>query len=155
MTKTSRCLALSFLLLSCYSSPADVKIKKACRMANSPPGRCGWCALETLARHHHLKPLYGLSDSNDSRCSATGLEAALAGTGVTYRVQYAGTENQALLKYAVQEGLGAVVGFRELYPGAGGHIVTLVDFTEDSVKLIDSNDQDRRTLTISLERFTY
>jgi hypothetical protein len=155
MIKTTRCLALAFLLLSYSSSPAEVKIKKACRIANSPPGRCGWCAVETLARHHHLKALYGLSQTNDSRCSIGSLEDALAASGVTYRIQYAGEESQALLKYAVQQGLGAVVGFRELYPGAGGHIVTLIDFTEDSVQVIDSNDQDHRTRTMSLDRFLY
>jgi hypothetical protein len=155
MIKRSRWIALTLLLLLPCISWAEVKIRMACRIKNRPPGRCGWCALETLARHHQLTVLYGLTDRNDSRCCPSSLEESLTDSGVTYRIQYPGTYNQAILKYAIREKLGAVVGFRELYSGAGGHIVTLVDLTEDSVKVIDSNDEDRRTRTMTLDRFLY
>jgi hypothetical protein len=55
----------------------------------------------------------------------------------------------------VRQGLGAVVGFRELFPGAGGHIVTLIDLTEEGVQVIDPNDADGRTRRMTLERFLY
>jgi hypothetical protein len=134
---------------------AEVKVPQDCRIKNRPPGRCGWCALETLARLHAFKCLYGLSESHATMCSAVHLEDALTGTGITYRIQYPGDYSEAILRYAVREQLGAVVGFREIVPGAGGHIVTLVDFTEDMVKVIDSNDPDCKTRTMSLDRFLY
>jgi hypothetical protein len=155
MIRTRYGLALGLLLLSCCLSWAEVKIKPDCRIPNSPPGRCGWCALETLARHHKLEALYGLSEKNASRCTAANLQHALDGKGIKYRIQEAGNNDPSILKAAITERLGAVVGFRELYPGAGGHIVTLIDFTEDAVKVIDSNDEDCQTRTMSLERFLY
>jgi hypothetical protein len=88
-------------------------------------------------------------------CCPTSLEEALAGTGVTYRIQYPGDHGRAILHYAVDKGLGAAVGFREARAGKGGHIVTLVDYGEDSVKVIDSNDRDRRIRTMSLTQFLH
>jgi ABC-type bacteriocin/lantibiotic exporter with double-glycine peptidase domain len=148
-------LTLIIVLLSSGVTGAEVKIAAKYRIKNRPPGRCGWCALETLARHHQLTELYELSKDNASRCTAHSLKTALAKTSVSYRIQYPGTMDQEILHYATREGLGAAVGFREPYPGAGGHIVTLVDFTEDSVKVIDPNDQDGRIRRMSLERFLH
>src|SRR5207244_704733 len=45
-------------------APAGVNIPTDCRVPNQPPGRCGWCALETLARHHGIKTLYGLVEQH-------------------------------------------------------------------------------------------
>jgi hypothetical protein len=109
--------------------------------------------LETLARHHRLKALYGITNNHPRRCAPEDLEAALSARDVSYRVQYPGQRDQEILRYAVQHGLGAAIGFRELYPGAGGHIVTLVDFTGDSVKVIDPNDTDGRVRQMTLARF--
>jgi hypothetical protein len=136
----------------CY---AEVPINLSCRVPNRPPGRCGWCALETLARHHHIQVLYGLSDSHSTMSSADSLETFLAGTDVGYRIQYPGDYDEDILQYAIEQNLGAAVGFRELYPGAGGHIVTLIELTDEVAKVIDSNDQDRRTRTMSRDRFLY
>lgn len=155
MTKPIRCLAVVLLLPIAAAGRAEVHVAPACRIPNRPPGRCGWCALETLARHHHLRALYGLTERNSSTCSPVHLEEALGGTGILYRIQYPGSRESAILYYAVREGLGAAVGFRELYPGSGGHIVTLIDIDGDTVKLIDPNDQDGRTRTMSLDRFLY
>jgi len=148
------CLAVTLLLCPC-ALRAEVDIAAGCRVKNRPPGRCGWCALETLARHHHIKVLYGLSRKHASHCSPETLEEVLADTGIRYRIQYPGDDSRAILRYAVRQGLGAVVGFREIYPGGGGHIVTLVEFTHTAVKVIDSNDQDGRTRTMRLEDFLF
>src|SRR5438105_9409600 len=99
MTKAIR-LAVVFLLLCASHSWAEVKIAKACRVTNTPPGRCGWCALETLARHHQIKALYDLREKYACRCSATSLEESLSGTGVVYRIQQPGETSQGILKYA-------------------------------------------------------
>jgi hypothetical protein len=155
MRRPSRRLALALLLLIPCAAAAEVKIAPQCRIKNRPPGRCGWCALETLARHQHIKALYDLTESNASRSDPEDLEEVLDKAGVKYRIQYPGSRSTAILRYAVRENLGAAVGFRELYAGAGGHIVTLVDLTEDSVKVIDPNDKDGRIRTMNLDRFLY
>jgi hypothetical protein len=155
MLRRLRHLALFALLLAPSSVPAEVKVSMACRIKNRPPGLCGWCAIETLGRHHKLTTLYGLTDHHSACCQVSDLEDALDQAGVPYRIQYAGDTNLAILKHAIREDLGAVIGFRELRPGAGGHIVTLIDLTDDTAKVIDSNDVDRRTRVMSLDHFLY
>ncbi len=155
MVKRSLSFALTLLVLLPGAIRAEVKVSAACRIRNRPPGRCGWCSLETLARHHKIEALYGLTEHNASRCDVSNLETTVSEAEVPYRIQYPGQRNQRILHYAVDHGLGAVVGFRELYPGAGGHIVTLIDLTEDTVLVIDPNDADGRTRRMSLDRFLY
>ena len=155
MVKQILSCTLTFLLLLPGAVRAEVKVPAACRIRNRPPGRCGWCSLETLARHHKIEALYGVTQQNASRCDASNLETTVADADVSYRIQYPGYRSQAILRYAVQHSLGAVVGFRELHPGAGGHIVTLIDLTEDTVQVIDPNDADGRTRRMPLDRFLY
>ena len=155
MAKCRWSVALALLLLVPQASWAAVEIAAHCRVKNRPPGRCGWCALETLGRHHHLKPLYGLARKHACRCCPESLEDALAGTHIRYRIQYPGSDGLGILHYAIREDLGAVVGFRECYPGGGGHMVTLVDLTETTARVIDSNDADLRTRSMRLEDFLY
>jgi hypothetical protein len=152
MSKSVYHIALPFLLLPC-AARAEVAIAPDCRVKNEPPGRCGWCALETLARHHRLTALYGLTRKHPSTCSPRSLEESLAVAGVPYRIQYPGSRRRDILRYAIQEGLGAVIGLRKPSPGTYGHIVTLVDFTEAGAKVIDSNDADGRTRAMSRDRF--
>ena len=59
------------------------------------------------------------------------------------------------MREAILQGLGAVVGFRELYPGSGGHIVTVIDFGPQQVLVIDPNDQDKRTRSMPLDLFLF
>jgi ABC-type bacteriocin/lantibiotic exporter with double-glycine peptidase domain len=155
MPRHNRWFALALVLLLPCAAAAEVKIAPSCRIKNRPPGRCGWCALETLARHHRIKCLYDVTEDNATRCDPEDLESALDKAGVRYRIQYPGSRDTAILRYAIRKNLGAVVGFRELYPGAGGHIVTLIEFSDDAVKVIDSNDQDGRIRTMDPERFLY
>jgi hypothetical protein len=155
MNKQMLAFILTVHLLIPGAVRAEVTVSAACRIKNRPPGRCGWCCLETLARHHKIKSLYGLTEHNASRCDVTNLENTVIEAEVPYRIQYPGGRGQAILRHAVREGLGAVVGFRELYPGAGGHIVTLIDLNEDGVQVIDPNDADGRTRRMTLERFLY
>jgi hypothetical protein len=96
-----------------------------------------------------------VTEDHPSTCDAQSLRDFLKERKITYRTQDQGSQDQEILKYAVREHLGAVVGFRELKPGKGGHIVTLVDMTATTVKVIDSNDADGRTREMSLERFLY
>lgn len=154
MTKPIRGVALTLaLFLLPGAAWAEVNIDPGCRMKNRPPGRCGWCAVETLARHHRIKALFGLVEDHASVANPEDLTAVLDKTKVRYRLQNRGETDTTILRSSCADGLGAVVGFRPLYEGGGGHIVTLVEFTDDVVKVIDPNDQDGRVRTMTRERF--
>jgi hypothetical protein len=149
-------LALVVILLYPYLAGAAVQISAKNRMRNRPPGRCGWCAVETLARHHHFKSLYGLTKKHASRCSAEDLEEALTEGHVTYRIQYPGKRSKKkteILRSAIENGQGAAVGFHGRRKGKGGHIVTLVDWGDKQVRLIDSSDPQLRIRTMSKKKF--
>jgi hypothetical protein len=130
-----------------------VKIVLENRVRNQPEGRCAWCALETLGRHHGIAALYGLADKHPTRATQIDLEAALDDLRIDYRTQPIGSRSTTILRYAIEENLGAIVGFRELRPGQGPHMVTLVDFGPEEVRVIDSNDADGRVRTMSRKRF--
>jgi hypothetical protein len=134
---------------------AEVNIPLDCRVSNQPPGRCGWCALETLGRHQHIKSLIGLTDKNPRQARAEDLVQVLEAKGIRYHIQDRDQFDTDILHRAIQENHGAVVGFRELHPGAGGHIVTLVDFGPDEVRVIDPNDADHRIRTMTRDRFLF
>jgi hypothetical protein len=132
---------------------AEVPIPLECRVRNQPGERCAWCALETLARYHEITDLYDLAEKHTKPASIADLESALDKVNVNYRVQDAGPLDIAILRYALREKLGAVVGFPEAKPGAGRHMVTLVDYGPNEVRVIDSNDADGRVRTMPLKRF--
>lgn len=153
MLNPLRCLALILMLLVPCAVRAEVDIPPDCRVKNRPPGRCGWCALETLSRHLRIRAMYGLTDHHPSLCSPHSLEECLKHTHIPYRIQYPGRLSEEILRYAVRADLGAAVGLRGLHPGEEKHIVTLIDFRDDAVKVIDPNDPECRTKQISVERF--
>ena len=155
MKKTHLHVACLFILLLTAQALAEVNIATKSRIKNQPPGRCGWCALETLARHQHLTSLYGLTEKNARCARPEDLEEVLIEADVDYRVQHRGSFGTKILRDAVREDRGAVVGFRERSPGGGGHIVTLVEFGPEEVRVIDPNDADCRVRTMSRERFMY
>jgi hypothetical protein len=153
MTKPAVFIALLLCLLLPSFALAEVQIPLACRVANLPPGRCGWCALETLARHHSIKALYGVVAKNATNSRPKDLEGAVIENGVKYRSQRRGCLSTEILEDAIRENLGAVVGFRPLSAGGRGHIVTLVDFGDAEVRIIDPNDTDRRVRSMDREMF--
>jgi hypothetical protein len=155
MSKSLALVALSLLLVA---GPAEsaIHIAPECRVKNRPPGRCGWCALETLGRHHAMQAVYGLAARHACTCSPASLEESLRETGVRYRIQYPGCRSRAILRCAIGEELGAAVGLRcSPFAEDGGekHIVTLVDFGPDSVQFIDSDDSPNRTRRMSMKQF--
>lgn len=145
-------LPVVFLLLPC-TAYAEVNIALENRVRNQPEGRCAWCALETLARHHGIKALHGLAEKHPTRATQIDLEAVLDDARVDYRTQPVGSRSTTILRYAISENRGALVGFRERKPGEGAHMVTLVDFGPEEVRVIDSNDADGRVRTMSRKRF--
>lgn len=156
MLLPSKCSTGAFLvLLLLYPSTAcaELKIVLKNRIRNQPEGRCAWCALETLGRHHGIEALYGLAEKHPSRATQIDLEAVLDEARVDYRTQPIGSRSTTILRYAIREDLGAIVGFRERVSGQGPHMVTLVDFGAKEVRVIDSNDADGRVRTMPLKRF--
>lgn len=144
-------LALLILLGTCHAEEVQIALKN--RIRNRPEGRCAWCALETLGRHHGIEALHGLAEKHTTRAMPIDLEAVLDDLHIDYRTQPVGSSSTTILRYAIREKLGAIVGFRELAPGRGAHMVTLVDFGPDEVRVIDSNDSDGRVRTMSRKRF--
>jgi hypothetical protein len=156
MTVYRRALAVLLALAFPLAATAALKIAAKNRIRNRPPGRCGWCAVETLARHHHFASLYGLTKNHASRCSAEDLEEALEEGGIAYRIQYPGKRNRRnteFLRTAIAQGEGAAIGFRERYKGSGKHIVTLVGWGTKTVRIIDSSDPRRHIKVMSKKRF--
>lgn len=147
--------ATLFIIFSLFPLPAraEVNIALENRIRNQPEGRCAWCALETLGRHHGIQALEGIADKRTAPATPSDLEKALDDLRIDYRTQPVGSRSTTILRYAIRENLGAVVGFRELRPGQGAHMVTVVDFGPDEVRVIDSNDADGRVRTMSLKRF--
>jgi hypothetical protein len=141
------------MILLAASGRAEVKIPEDCRVKNQPPGRCGWCALETLARYHRIHSLYGLASSHASLSTPEHLGSTLDEAGVVYHIQYPGNRNREILRMAVKKGWGAAVGVYGDYNGKGPHILTLIEYGSSGVKVIDSNDKDRRVRDMSLEDF--
>ena len=155
MTRVFPLLAGLLLWMPAMEARAEVDIPIECRVSNQPPGRCGWCALETVGRHQHIKALFGLTDKNARLARPEDLEQVLAERRISYQVQERGQLDTRILLSALGKNHGVVVGFRELFPGAGGHIVTLIDLGADEVRVIDPNDPDHRVRTMSRERFFY
>src|SRR5712692_1932780 len=155
MTRTFPVIAALLLWIPLGHIRAEVDIPLDCRVSNQPPGRCGWCALETLGRHQHIKSLSGLTDKNPRQARPEDLIQVLHAKSIHYRIQARDNFDTEILRQAVQSNHGAVVGFRELRPGAGGHIVTLVDFGPDEVRVIDPNDSDHRVRTLTRDRFLH
>jgi hypothetical protein len=151
--KASLLLACVGCLLLPSLAFSEVKIAKTCRVANQKDGRCGWSALETLARYHGIKSLYGVGDGHPANTRPKDLEQAVVASGAKYRIQSRGCRDTEVLRSSVRDDLGAIVGLRPTYPGGRGHIVTLVDFGIEEVRFIDPNDQDGQVRTIDIESF--
>jgi ABC-type bacteriocin/lantibiotic exporter with double-glycine peptidase domain len=132
---------------------AGVPIAKSERVHDRWGDRCGWCALETMARYFEITELYQLAETHPGPATLADLESTLDRVNVNYRVQDAGCRNKEILNYAVRENLGAIVGFRERTPGGRRHLVVLVDYGPDEVRVLDSNDADGRIRTMPLKRF--
>jgi ABC-type bacteriocin/lantibiotic exporter with double-glycine peptidase domain len=143
----------SALCVFAVAGRAEVPIAPENRVHRLARDSCGWCALETLARHHGLESLSDVLAKKRGSARAGDLEAVLDAGDVNYHVQEQGSRSTFILRFAVKEKLGAVVAFRELKPASGGHMVTLVDFNDSHVKVIDPNDSDGRVRVMPLSRF--
>jgi hypothetical protein len=109
--------------------------------------------VETLARYHNLKALYGVVAAHPSNSRPKELEAAVAASGVKYRIQQRGCRSTEILHQAIHDNLGAVVGLRPQNAGGRGHIVTLVDFGDEEVRYLDCNDKDGQARTMPRDTF--
>jgi hypothetical protein len=161
-TTLNRPLIPLLILALSASARAEAIIREEDRIANENPGYCLWASVETLARHNHVRALYGLLASRKTdpdvwewtprgmhyRHRAEGrldvLREKLANLGCQkYRIQVAGRRSTDIIEAAVRAGRGCVVGIR--LPGQGStpaqsHAVVVTEFTESAVRYIDPND---------------
>jgi len=136
-------LALLLLPLTVY---AEVKIDVKNRMPNKAPGYCAWCSLETLARHHNVKPLFNLVENRGDRNEGTDREIykQLKRLNVKFKMQWMGKKKIGLIEYAIENDLGCAVGFLpRAFGHPSAHMVIIIDFNKKQVKLIDSSDHKR------------
>jgi hypothetical protein len=73
----------------CVPAWADIKIKPKDHMQNEEPGKCAWCALETLGRTHGWKSLVGLSERRTQPARHDDMITELKAAKVDYEVQNA------------------------------------------------------------------
>ena len=79
--------ALTVLVLT-VSAFADFHVAKKNHMQNMDPGRCAWCALETLGRTLGWKSLEGCRDRNERGAYREDMIAELDKCKVRYRVHW-------------------------------------------------------------------
>lgn len=81
------CKILILLLLSSQAQ-AEVVISPKNHMQNQDPGRCAWCALETLTRTHGYKNSEGMVESNPRGAYQRDMIAELDKYQINYEVQW-------------------------------------------------------------------
>lgn len=146
----------TMLITLWFTAPlsAQITLDPSSWVPNRPPGRCAWCALETLARHHNIPALHNLTRDKDSVSSIRDIEELLQAKKVSYQIQYCGSYTMDLLKTAIQKKRGAVVGFRPLITQTTGHIVLVTNLEEHSVTVLDPNDTMVTPRRMDRVRFT-
>ena len=130
------------LLMMVGASWADLAIDSKHRVENVSPGYCSWASIETLARHHDIKPLIGLVQHRVKNKLANGgdnqeIMKVLNAAKVDYTMRV--IRDYKMLIKACDDGRGAVVNFYNYPDKDGYHAVTLVHIDEEEVRFIDSN----------------
>lgn len=139
-----------FLLLSLPSlSLAGITVENKHRISNAPNGVCAWASLETLARHHGIKNLYGIRDhytnwrDSEGRQWCGGADANdLIEQCLILKVPVKGFKHGPwdLMQTACDKNLGCVIGVKD-YPSEGNkHALTLIDWKDGWVWFLDCND---------------
>lgn len=135
-------LALFVLFSFIFQLNAEVSIKEEHRLKNIPPGYCAWISIETLALHHNLKPLIGLTQHRiknhlPNGGEPNGINQVLQASKVPYKLSR--SRDYTLLKESCDNDIGAVINLHN-YPAQGDyHTVVLIDINDKEVKFIDSN----------------
>ena len=121
----------------------EIVIDAKDHIPNSKDGYCAWCALETLARYHHIESLYGIADRYKQHPSVGATPDDLAGelrvADVDHAIGRFGNHDWRLLMAANKKNLGSIVGLRDYPVEKGHHAVVLTHIDADIVKIVDSN----------------
>lgn len=139
-----------FLLLSLPSlSLAGITVENKHRIPNAPNGVCAWASLETLARHHGIKNLYGIRDhyanwrdSNNQKWRGGADADDLVQQCMLLQVPVKGFKHGPwnLMQKACDQNLGCVIGIQD-WPSEGDkHALTLIDWKDDWIWFLDCND---------------
>ncbi len=160
MNMTRFCIPV---LLLFFSVPlhAEVHISSQHHQRNSPRGMCVWSAIETLARHHEIKPLIGIFYYYDSWRDSQGKPWTLGfqTDSVQKQLEYSEVKgwcvnnaDESWVWWAIKKDYGCVIGLKN-YPYEGElHAVLLTEINDREVHFIDSNHPGK-LWTASLEWF--
>lgn len=128
-----------------------VAIDQENRIYNETGVQCGWCALETLGRHHNVESLRNITKTQLGLMSEDHANFLLKRRRVNFRYQHVGNKDVSILrKYVTEMHYGAAVGLERK------HMLVLCHFDEEHgiVKVIDNmGPQALKIQTWDLEKF--
>lgn len=87
---TKRATLLLAFFLCCGTSYAEVKVRPVDHMQNKSPGRCAWCALETLGRTHGWGEAAGMVENNARTAHWPDMVAELNKLKIKHHASYPG-----------------------------------------------------------------
>lgn len=125
----------------------QVPIPMNCRVPNRSGSQCVWCSIECLSKYHKIEVTSHLTDKYKRATGGNEVRRVLDGLGVKYIMQAEGNKDTRILEDACSKGWGAGVGLR------GTHMVNLVHFKDDTVKIIDNSDSSLKIRTWSKDQF--
>lgn len=123
----------------------QVPIPMECRVGNRSGSQCVWCSLECLARYHHVEAAMHLTDVHKGTAGSGNVKSVLDSLGVKYQQQQ--NRDTKFLEDICVKGWGAGVGLN------GTHMVNVVHFKDDVVKIIDNSDSSLRIQTWTRAQF--
>lgn len=132
-------------LLGCLL--AEVNIAPQDRVFNKTGSQCVWCSLETIARHFHIAKLYDLTAKYKGTAGSGNVDSVLSSRGIKFYQGREGTHDLQGIRSAISQDWPVAIGLR------GVHMITLVDITQDSVKIIDNSDPSLSVQKKSLRWF--
>jgi hypothetical protein len=125
----------------------QVPIPMNCRVPNRSGSQCVWCSIECLSKYHKIETTSHLTDKYKHATGGGEVRRVLDSLGVKYTMQSEGNRDTQMLEDACAKGWGAGVGLN------GTHMVNIVHFKGDVVKVIDNSDPGLGIRTWSKDQF--
>jgi hypothetical protein len=125
----------------------QVPIPMECRVPNRSGDQCVWCSLECLSKYHKIEAGSHLTDTYKNSTDGKEVRRVLDGLSIKYTMQAEGNKDVKILEDACAKGWGASVGL------SGVHMVNVVHFKGDVVKVIDNADSTLKIRTWTKDQF--
>jgi hypothetical protein len=122
-------------------APGRVEIPMQFRLPNRTGDQCVWVSLATLARFHGIARGAPLA-SHGGLAGPGQPEAELRRLGIRFRSQNPGNRDTAILRDAIDRGLGAMIGL------GGRHAVVVVGLDGGTLTVIENSDPKLGTRTL-------